>query len=86
MTPEKRVESVMRSVYGSRWDDCQDQATVGAAFVQQIQLAVREAVTAERERVISLIRKYLLFNSQRAVSWHEVQDAIAAIREGRPCP
>lgn len=34
----------------------------------------------EREQIIGVIRQYLLHNSQRAVSWHEVQDCIAAIR------
>ena len=44
--------------------------------------AVLEARTAEQERCVELIRRFLLFNSQRAVSWHEVQDCIEAIRKG----
>lgn len=43
--------------------------------------AVREAVGKERARNIELIRKYLSFASQRAVSWHEVNDCIEAIRK-----
>lgn len=46
--------------------------------------AIRAAVLAERERCVGLVRRYLLFNSQRAVSWHEVQDCIEAIRAGGP--
>lgn len=40
-------------------------------------------VLAERERCLALVAHYLLFNSQRAVSWHEVQDARNAIRTGQ---
>jgi hypothetical protein len=41
---------------------------------------VWHAVRAERERVEGLIRQHLLFDSQRAVSWHEVQDCLEALR------
>lgn len=41
------------------------------------------AVSEERRRCVRLVRDYLLFNSQRAVSWHEVQDVIKAIESGR---
>lgn len=40
----------------------------------------QKAVAAERDACIALIRQYLLFDSQRAVSWHEVQDLLAEIR------
>lgn len=39
----------------------------------------RDAASGERGRAIALIRRYLLFDSQREVSWHEVQDCIDAI-------
>ncbi len=47
-------------------------------------LIMRDDVTkiAERDRCLSIIQKYLVFDSQRAVSWHEVQDCIEAIRKG----
>jgi hypothetical protein len=41
---------------------------------------VLELLREERETCIAVMQKYLLFDNQRAVSWHEVQDAIAAIR------
>lgn len=39
------------------------------------------ATDAERERFRceTLVRSYLLFQSQRAVGWHEVQDCLEAI-------
>jgi hypothetical protein len=43
---------------------------------------VRAARLKERERIVSIMRKYLVFQSQRAVSWHEIQDCIDEI-EGR---
>ena len=48
-----------------------------------IQRIAQAAAQAEREANIATIRKYLLFNDQRAVSWLEVQDTIAAIRVSR---
>jgi hypothetical protein len=42
--------------------------------------AIRLIREDERVRCIATIRRYLLFNDQRAVSWHEVQDCIDAIR------
>lgn len=48
------------------------------------------AVGAPQERAgeacIAIIRKYLLHDSQRAVSWHEVQDCIEAIRAAQQAP
>ncbi len=38
------------------------------------------AVSEEREKSISIIRKYLSFYDQRAISWHAVNDCIEAIR------
>jgi hypothetical protein len=43
---------------------------------------VAAALTRERERCAAVVRRYLLFDSQRAVSWHEVQAAVAAILRG----
>jgi hypothetical protein len=43
-------------------------------------------IAAERERCEFHVRYYLLYDSQRAVSWYEVQDCLTAIREGRACP
>lgn len=44
---------------------------------------IRAAVVVERERCVRLIKEYLRFDSQRAVSWHEVQDCLEAIRGGK---
>lgn len=42
----------------------------------------RERTKAEeREVCIQLVCKYLVFNSQRAVSWHEVQDLLTELRK-----
>lgn len=38
-----------------------------------------DAITHERNRCIAVVRAYLQFDSQRAVSWHEVQDCITAM-------
>lgn len=46
----------------------------------------RGATAAERERCVSLMRHRLLFNSQRAVSWHEVADCMKAVRKGESAP
>jgi site-specific recombinase XerD len=48
------------------------------AFKNRVQ---GEGYRAGLEAAAEIIRKYLMFNSQRAVSWHEVNDAMAAIRE-----
>ncbi len=47
---------------------------------------VRQATEGERDRCLDLIRHYLLFNSQRAVSFHEVNDVRDAIRNGEVAP
>lgn len=39
----------------------------------------REGAEDMRKRTAEIVRTYLLFNSQRAVSWHEVISAIDAI-------
>lgn len=46
-----------------------------------VQALIRKAIQEERERNIEIIKRYLSFDSQRAVSWHEVNDCIDAIRE-----
>ncbi len=43
-------------------------------------------VKVEQDRCIALIRAYLQFDNQRAVSWREVNDAIDAIRRGDKAP
>lgn len=68
MTPEERWLA-----YAGR-NNLTDQ---DAVFVLGL---LRDAAAREREMCLALVRQYLLFASQRAVSWHEVQDAIAAIR------
>ena len=50
--------------------------------VSQCRAAWDAAVAAERSRCEKEVRDYLLFDSQRPVGWHEVQDCIARIREG----
>lgn len=49
--------------------------------VNQATVFLEAVKKEEREACINLIKHYLLFNSQRAVSWHEVNDCIEAIRK-----
>lgn len=44
--------------------------------------AMNDVKNSERDRCISVMRKYLQFQNQRAVSWHEVEDCIVAINRG----
>ncbi len=48
--------------------------------------AEREAaVLSEQQRCIGIIGQHLIFDSKRAVWWHEVKDCIAAIQaRGNP--
>ena len=48
-------------------------------ILSYMDLCVAQAVQAERERIKTLIRKRLVYDSQRAVSWHEIQDCLEAI-------
>lgn len=54
-------------------------AALPEAAETQTARAIRLIREDERARCCTIIRRYLLFNDQRAVSWHEVQDAIDAI-------
>jgi hypothetical protein len=45
---------------------------------------MKDAREAEQKRSEQIVREYLVFNSQRAVSWHEVQDCLGKIRSGEP--
>lgn len=40
-----------------------------------------EPVLEMRERCVQVVRDHLVFNSQREVSWHEIQDCIEAVRK-----
>jgi hypothetical protein len=76
MTPEERAEQIVTTEPGM-------DAIRHADLIQLERLiaaTIRAAVLEDREAGVSIIQKYLLFDNQRAVSWHEVQDAIAAIR------
>jgi len=42
----------------------------------------RSPIHTEQDRCIAIINQYLVYDSQRAVSWHEIQDCIEAIRRG----
>ena len=42
--------------------------------------AIAEARRAQRERAEQIVQRFLVYDSQRAVSWHEVQDCLAALR------
>jgi hypothetical protein len=55
-------------------------------LIARIDTAVAAAVAEERARMIGLIRKRLVYDSQRAVSWHEVQDCLEALSPTRPVP
>lgn len=65
------------------------EAELAAALPKQpavIQFVVRWAagkILEEREACADIIRKFLVFHSERAVSWHEVQDALDAIQARR---
>jgi hypothetical protein len=52
-----------------------------ATITKMVEGAITNAVREEHERCIAIIQHYLLFDSQRAVSWHEVQDTIKAINK-----
>ncbi len=54
------------------------------AFDWVLSATVWHAVRTETERAERLIRQHLLFDSQRAVSWHEVQDCLEALRREPP--
>lgn len=41
----------------------------------------RAGYAAGMEAAAEIVRRYLVSTSQRAVSWHEVQDTLDAIRE-----
>lgn len=55
--------------------------TATGSWLEQASLSLVGVIgqADERKRCVGLIRKYLSYNSQRAVSWHEVNDCIAAI-------
>ena len=59
-------------------DDMREGIRVLVDYVREVSARVAQA--EQREAAIEIIKKFLLFNSQRSVSWHEVQDCIAAIR------
>jgi hypothetical protein len=80
MTPEGRAWAVCEAMDGPLRRMGVTTTAHYDAGVPLIAAAVRAAVAEEREACVSLIRQYLLFNDQRAVSWHEVMDCIDAIR------
>lgn len=41
----------------------------------------RAAWDAATKRAAEIVNQYLVFDSQRAVSWHEIQDCLEKIRE-----
>ena len=47
--------------------------------MQEAELMGKELIEAARDKIIGIIRHCLCFNSQREVSWHEVQDCINEI-------
>lgn len=42
------------------------------------------AAASERRRCEAIVREYLVYDSQRAVSWHEIQDTLEVIRKAPP--
>lgn len=50
------------------------------SLYEVIAAEVNRRVAEEREVCLALIRHYLVYDSQRAVSWHEIQDCLEAIR------
>lgn len=50
-------------------------------FADDIIKSIKEVMEVEREACIAIIKEYLQFNDQRAVSWHEIQACIQKIRE-----
>ncbi len=56
-------------------------ATVSATE-DDVDHAATTATNAERERCLEIVRHLLVFDSQRDVSWREVQICLRKIREG----
>lgn len=47
-----------------------------------IQLLMEKVEAADRERCAGLVKKSLMFNDQRAYSWHEAHDVMMSILNG----
>jgi hypothetical protein len=75
-TPQKDAENIIQSM-GDRL------VPVLGSLLIDVKGAIESRILEERLRCIAVIRQYLLHDSQRAVSWHEVQDCIDAIRIGK---
>lgn len=73
---EKAVSEIGRKVCIGQCD----VVDTDAAY-RIVRRLARKVQAIERERAGKIVRRYLAFNDQRAVSWHEVQDAIEAIRD-----
>ena len=52
----------------------------GDCAVALVAQAIEQARRKEREECMTIMRKNLVYDSQRAVSWHEIQDCLDAIR------
>jgi hypothetical protein len=77
MTPERRAERILNP-------SCLILPEDGALYHSGIADAIREAVAAERERAAEIVKRHLMFNDQRAYSWHEAHDVMMAILNGTP--
>ncbi len=75
MTPRERSKKTLAKFKQAAFDPD------AVSLIEDMFTLTIEAAIAERQEAnIAIIRQYLQFNSERAVSWHEVNDAIDAIR------
>jgi KaiC/GvpD/RAD55 family RecA-like ATPase len=79
MTAEERAVAVLKTFYFG------ERLTFSSTMVDAVAGAIREAVLAEREAIARVVADHLAHDDQRAVSWHEVRDCLAAVR-ARPAP
>jgi hypothetical protein len=81
-----RAESIVRDATALPTDSSAldalleaERKRVIAAAYEEAKVMLEQARAEERGAAMATIRKFLLYNSQREVSWHEVQDCLAAI-------
>jgi hypothetical protein len=78
------IIALAASMIASKFTDTLSDDAIGdLAFdiAEAMAAAVDDARNAEQSRCEGLIRRFLVYDSQRAVSWHEIQDCLEAIRK-----
>jgi len=79
LVAEARI-AVLQEVNQLACDGLSSSLSIKGMLAMHDRRVVAEARRAQREEDKIFIRRYLLFDSQRAVSWHEVQDCLDALR------